>query len=113
MGNRIADVSIPASSACVFVSLKIQKNTSGWRSNVDDEDCQFEKWFAGLPDMRTRDRIDTRIGRLEAGSPGDVRPIGKGASELRFFFGSGYRVYFHQERDDLVLLNGGDTSTQN
>lgn len=73
---------------------------------------QYDKWYASLPDMATRDRIDTRIGRLEGGNPGDARPIGKGASELRFFLGPGYRVYYYQEGDDIILLNGGDKSTQ-
>lgn len=47
------------------------------------------------------------------GLPGDVKPISKGLSELRLNFGAGYRVYYYQDKDVLVvLLNGGDKSTQ-
>ena len=47
------------------------------------------------------------------GNPGDVKPIGKGVSELRVDYGAGYRVYFVQRGDMLiVLLAGGDKRTQ-
>jgi putative addiction module killer protein len=47
------------------------------------------------------------------GNAGDVKPIGKGVSELRIDYGAGYRVYFVQRGDILiVLLAGGDKRTQ-
>lgn len=47
------------------------------------------------------------------GNPGDVRPIGKGLSELRLDVGPGYRVYYLQDGDKVILLLcGGDKSTQ-
>ncbi|UUZ58579.1 type II toxin-antitoxin system RelE/ParE family toxin [Nocardioides sp. B-3] len=44
---------------------------------------------------------------------GDAKPVGHGISELRIDVGPGYRVYY-QHRDDvlIVLLCGGDKSTQ-
>lgn len=58
-------------------------------------------------------RILRRLDRLAQGNPGDVRPIGKGLSELRLDAGPGYRVYYLQDGDTLVLLLcGGDKSTQ-
>ena len=54
-----------------------------------------------------------RIKRLANGNPGDVRPVGKGVSELRIDTGPGYRVYYAANGDDLILLlAGGDKSTQ-
>jgi putative addiction module killer protein len=54
-----------------------------------------------------------RIDRLAAGNPGDVKPVGEGISELRINYGPGYRVYYLQDGDTLiVLLFGGDKSTQ-
>nr|WP_224790341.1 type II toxin-antitoxin system RelE/ParE family toxin [Pseudomonas fluorescens] len=54
-----------------------------------------------------------RINRLMEGLPGDVAPVGQGVSELRIHYGPGYRVYFHQQGDTLViLLCAGDKSSQ-
>ena len=66
-----------------------------------------------MKDTKTKARIIARIDRLVYGLPGDVTPVGKGLSELRLHFGAGYRIYYHQDRDVLILLlNGGDKSTQ-
>jgi putative addiction module killer protein len=47
------------------------------------------------------------------GNAGDVRPVGKGVSELRIHYGPGYRVYFVQRADVLILLLcGGDKNSQ-
>ena len=54
-----------------------------------------------------------RIGRLERGNFGDVRPVGEGLSELRIFHGPGYRLYLAQrEQEVVILLCGGDKSSQ-
>lgn len=58
-------------------------------------------------------RIDARIRRLSLGNFGDVKPVGEGVSELRIDYGPGYRVYFAQRGQTLVvLLAGGDKKTQ-
>ena len=54
----------------------------------------FSKWFNSLKDRRARARIQVRIDRLEMGHFGSVEPVGEGVSELRIFYGPGYRVYF-------------------
>ena len=57
--------------------------------------------------------IDNRIRRLSLGNPGDVRPVGEGVSEIRIDYGPGYRVYFVQQGEALVvLLAGGDKDSQ-
>ena len=74
----------------------------------------FTKWFDGLKDRRARARIQARIDRIEMGNFGDVAPVGEGVSELRIFYGPGYRVYFIQRGSVVViLLSGGDKNTQN
>ena len=52
----------------------------------------FAKWLDTLKDIRARARILVRIGRLAAGNPGDVKPIGGGVAELRIDYRPGYRV---------------------
>jgi putative addiction module killer protein len=73
----------------------------------------YSQWFASLRDREARARIDARIRRLSLGNPGDVKPVGEGVSELRIDYGPGYRVYFVQRGQTLVvLLAGGDKHTQ-
>jgi putative addiction module killer protein len=73
----------------------------------------FDRWLTGLKDSRARARIVVRLDRLALGNPGDVRPVGSGVSELRIDYGPGYRVYFMQRGQTvIVLLCGGDKRTQ-
>lgn len=73
----------------------------------------FDTWFRQLKDIRAAARIQMRLDRLAAGNPGDVKPVGGGVSELRIDYGPGYRVYYKQKGDVLViLLYGGDKSSQ-
>ena len=72
----------------------------------------FEKWLRKLRDRKARARIGIRIRRLSLGSLGDVRPVGKGVSELRIDSGPGYRVYVMVSGShSAVLLIGGDKRT--
>ncbi len=73
----------------------------------------FLVWLANLKDERARARIIARIDRLSLGNPGDVKPVGQGVSEMRIDYGPGYRVYFVQRGEVLiVVLAGGSKKTQ-
>ena len=73
----------------------------------------YVKWFSGLRDRVARARIDIRIRRLSLGNAGNAKPVGDGVSELRVDYGPGYRIYFVQRGEVvIVLLAGGDKSTQ-
>lgn len=74
---------------------------------------EFAEWISGLRDTRAQKRIVARLLRLEHGLIGDAKSVGDGVCELRFDFGPGYRVYFQQRGNVIVLLLcGGDKSSQ-
>ena len=77
------------------------------------QSAEFAAWLDDLRDLRGRARVQSRIERLAAGNPGDVKPVGHGVSELRIAYGPGYRVYFVRKgRTVVVLLAGGNKGTQ-
>lgn len=73
----------------------------------------FQEWISRLRDHQARARIAARVLRMTFGNYGDVKPIGQGVSEMRIDYGPGYRVYFTQRGERLILLLcGGDKSSQ-
>ena len=73
----------------------------------------YTEWFNGLRDTKGKSRIEIRLQRLSAGLYGDCEPVGEGVLELRMFFGNGYRVYFAENDENIILLLlGGDKSSQ-
>jgi len=73
----------------------------------------FNEWLDSLKDRKTRAIIRARINRVRLGNLGDCKSVGEGVMELRIKFGAGYRIYFGQEGDTvIILLSGGDKSSQ-
>ncbi|MEK6733743.1 MAG: type II toxin-antitoxin system RelE/ParE family toxin [Pseudomonadota bacterium] len=72
----------------------------------------FVNWLEKLDNI-TRRIIENRMTRLSFGNYGDYKTISQDIFELRFHIGSGYRVYFAEDGDAIViLLLGGDKKTQ-
>jgi putative addiction module killer protein len=75
--------------------------------------AHFSAWLSRLRDHRAKAKIAARIERLALDNAGDVKPVGRGVSELRIDVGPGYRVYFVRRGKLLiVLLCGGDKTSQ-
>jgi putative addiction module killer protein len=73
----------------------------------------FDEWLRELRDANAVARVLARIGRIRRGNLGDCKPVGEGVSELRVDYGPGYRIYFGQKGQTLViLLCGGDKRSQ-
>ena len=74
----------------------------------------FRKWRASLKNDVVHGLIASRLDRLAFfGHAGDAKTVAKGVCELRIHTGPGYRIYYQQRGDTLViLLCGGDKSTQ-
>jgi putative addiction module killer protein len=74
---------------------------------------EFDDWLAGLKDRVTRTRLANRLDKVRRGQLGDVKSVGEGIFEMREHFGPGWRMYYvHKGSVLIVMLGGGDKSTQ-
>ncbi|MEM1145836.1 MAG: type II toxin-antitoxin system RelE/ParE family toxin [Pseudomonadota bacterium] len=73
---------------------------------------EFTKWLGSL-DSTTKARLTARLSKVERGLMGDVEPVGDGVSEMREHFGAGWRMYFVERKQTIVvMLGGGSKRTQ-
>lgn len=74
----------------------------------------YREWLAKLRDNRARIKVIRQVDRMELGNFGDAKPVGEGVSETRIDYGPGYRIYHAKVGNKvIILLSGGDKSTQN
>lgn len=74
----------------------------------------FDEWLNSFKDANTQAKIVSRLNRVKTGNLGDYRSVGEGVCEFRIDCGPGFRIYFGQVGNTIVLLLcGGDKSTQN
>jgi putative addiction module killer protein len=76
---------------------------------TSDARSPFSEWLDGLSDRKARARVRVRLDRLSLGNFGDCRSLGGGLHELRIDYGPGYRVYFGEIGDRVILLLTGGT----
>ena len=73
---------------------------------------EFSDWLKGLKDGLTRQRLNKRLRKVQLGNLG-VEPVGESVYEMREHFGPGWRMYYVQRGNALiVMLGGGEKSTQ-
>ena len=74
---------------------------------------EFSAWLDGLKDRTTQQRLIVRLRKAMLGNLGDVKAVGNGVVEMREHFGAGWRMYYIQRGETLiVMLGGGGKSTQ-
>ncbi len=66
----------------------------------------FGKWFDNLEAVAAA-KVTTALYRLAQGNTSNVKAVGKGVAEYRIDYGPGYRIYFGQDGDTLIILLGG------
>ncbi|HHC25422.1 MAG TPA: type II toxin-antitoxin system RelE/ParE family toxin, partial [Desulfobacterales bacterium] len=72
----------------------------------------FAEWVSSLA-VKERTRIFTKLDRVETGNLGDHKSVGNGVWEFKFHFGPGYRIYYGEiDNTIILLLCGGDKSSQ-
>lgn len=72
----------------------------------------FRDWFEAIRDRTVRLAVAARVARMRGGNFSDSSPIGTGASENRLHVSPGYRIYYGLGGMRIVLLLGGDKSSQ-
>jgi putative addiction module killer protein len=74
---------------------------------------EFNTWLDGINDSKTQKVIVKRIRTMSLGLLGKVRSLDNGLFETKIDYGPGYRLYFVNKGEKIiVLLCGGDKSTQ-
>jgi putative addiction module killer protein len=68
----------------------------------------FARWFGELEAI-ARAKVTRAVVRLEQGNFSNVKSVGEGVFEYRIDFGPGYRIYFGQDGQTLVILLTGGT----
>lgn len=72
----------------------------------------YTDWLAGIRQPSTRHRIIERLARVKQGNYGDFKSLKDGVFELRLDFGPGYRIYFGEDGDTIVVLLCGGTKAK-
>lgn len=72
---------------------------------------EFADWEDSLRG-EFRGQLRVRLVRTEKGNFGKSHSVGEGVSELVFNDRPGSRVYFGRSGNKVILLTGGDKSTQ-
>ena len=71
-----------------------------------DGKSPFRGWFEGL-DTQAATKVITALGRMELGNMSNAKGVGGGVMEFRIDVGPGYRIYFGQDGERLIILLAG------
>jgi len=79
-----------------------------------EKTTEFDKWLRKLKDLKAKAKILFRIQKLETEEHfGKCKSVGDGINELKIDYAKGYRIYFKEINNKIIiLLMGGEKSTQ-
>ena len=70
-----------------------------------EKTTEFDKWLRKLKDLRAKVKILIRIQKLEEDEHfGDCEPVGDGIRELKINYAKGYRVYFKEKDNKIIIM---------
>lgn len=78
---------------------------------TETENDPFSRWFNKLNAISAA-KITAALYRMEMGNFSNVESVGEGLFEYKIHFGPGYRIYFGQDGETLIILVGGGTKKQ-
>lgn len=74
---------------------------------------EFVKWLRNIKDSMVRRRLAVRLRKATLGNLGDTKSVGGGVYEMRETFGAGWRMYYVQQGEVvIIMLGGGNKSKQ-
>ena len=74
---------------------------------TDSGYCPYLEWLETL-DKSIKVRVIKRVDKLKNGLLGDHKPLQNSElSELRLDFGAGYRIYYYDKTEYLIILFAG------
>lgn len=71
---------------------------------LNDGSIPFDERLTKIRDINAVSKINIRIDRLARGNAGDHKQLAENLWELRIDVGEGWRVYYTQENDRILLL---------
>jgi len=75
--------------------------------------AEFDSWLANIKDSKTQKVIVKRIRTMSTGTLGKLRSLDGGLFEAKIDYGTGYRLYFaNKGQRIIVLLCGGGKRAQ-
>ncbi len=73
----------------------------------------FQEWFNSLKDDEARSKILRALHKLEEGCLGVLKKLKGGISEIKIYYGPGYRIYYVlTAKNRILILWAGTKKTQ-
>jgi len=68
----------------------------------------FSKWFDNL-NSAAASKVRVAVARIETGNFSNTKSLGSGVFEIKIDYGPGYRIYYGNDGEKIVILLAGGT----